>query len=681
MPNYTASRTVRRRLSAAARYRWAAVLWLIFVTATTLTRFAILAWSRAGTTNDGPVLVRAFAAGAAYDALVAMWLIAPFMLYLTIARSTRFGRGPQRTWRRVVVASALGLATFTAAAELIFFDEFDGRFNFVAVDYLVYPTEVTTNIWQSYHVAWASTGIAVVVALAMWTLRPVLHRFDQDAGPRPRWRLVAAGGYAVVLLALTTIVSPSLAHVSDDRVVNELAANGYYTFWQSLRGKDAPYDGLYETRPDSVLFPTLARLLGQDRPGLETQAGWSTLRTIASSSPPRRLNIVVVLEESLGSSFVGTLHPTDSASLTPAFDSLAARGTLLTRAYSTGNRTIRALEATTSSLPPLPGISIVRRPQSIDLFTLPSVLRAHGYATEFVYGGRAMFDGMATYMRENGVDRVVEQRDFPAGTFATAWGVADEAIFDKALAEMDSLQRTGRPFYSLVLTVSNHRPYTYPTGRIQQDPAEKRRAFAVRYADWALGRFMREARAHAFFDSTLFVVMGDHGARVYGAAEIPLSSYEVPVLFYAPGLVSAGVRVNTLASSLDVPPTILGILGLSYESKFFGRDVFHTDSASGRAMMVHNAELALMRGERMAVLGPRSASTIYAVGPSGALSAVASPSATDRELVEEAIAYYAGADHLYRSGRYEFEPRRATLSAGIARDDANLRGSVVSPMQ
>ena len=132
-------------------------------------------------------------------------------------------------------------------------------------------------------------------------------------------------------------------------------------------------------------------------------------------------------------------------SLTPQIDALAEEGTLLTHAYSTGNRTIRAIEATTSSLPPLPGVSIVRRPQSEDLFTLPALLRARGYQTLFVYGGRALFDGMGGYLRHNGVDRIVEQKDFPDGTFKTAWGVADEAIFDRALTEMDGLHATGQP--------------------------------------------------------------------------------------------------------------------------------------------------------------------------------------------------------------------------------------------
>jgi phosphoglycerol transferase MdoB-like AlkP superfamily enzyme len=559
--------------------------------------------------------------------------------------------------RRVGLAAATFAALFVAVAEVVFFDEFDGRFNFVAVDYLIYPTEVVTNLWQSYPVAWVLAGAAAAAVVLVRLLRRPLARLDAAAGPARRGRAVVAMAYAGALAALSVAVSPSLARVSAARDVNELAANGYYTFWQALRGQDAPYDGLYATRPDSVVLPELRRLVvgpaGRGATAGEP-VGSGTARRVAAAGPARRLNVVVVLEESLGAEFVGALHPRDTASLTPRFDSLAAEGTLLTHAYSTGNRTIRALEATTASLPPLPGISVVRRPQSVDLFTLPALLRDRGYATTFVYGGRALFDGMGAYMRHNGIERVIEQRDYPAGTFHTAWGVADEAIFDRALVELDSLHATGRPFYALVLSVSNHKPYTYPAGRIVAEPAARRRDHAVAYADWALGRFVRQARSHAFFDSTVFVLMGDHGPRVYGAAEIPLPSYEVPVLLYAPGIVPAGRRVPTLASSLDVPPTVLGLLGGAYDSKFFGRDVLHDDPAGGRALMTHNAEIALLRGDRLAVLGPRGLARVFVVDSAGGTTPVATTSPADTALVEEAIAYYEGADHLYRRGDYRF---------------------------
>jgi membrane-anchored protein YejM (alkaline phosphatase superfamily) len=183
---------------------------------------------------------------------------------------------------------------------------------------------------------------------------------------------------------------------------------------------------------------------------------------------------------------------------------------------------------------------------------------------------------------------------------------------------------------------------------------------------------VRQARTHAFFDNTVFVLMGDHGPRVYGAAEIPLPSYSVPVLFYAPGIIPAGARVSELASSMDIPPTLLGLLGGDYDSKFFGRDVLAPQPRAGLAVMTHNNEIALMRGQQLAVLGLRGATTVYHVDSTGAMRRVATPDSAGRSLVEDAITYFQTADELYRQGAYRFEraaspPARTTVASSRPR--------------
>ncbi len=350
--------------------------------------------------------------------------------------------------------------------------------------------------------------------------------------------------------------------------------------------------------------------------------------------------------------------------VSPELDRLAAEGTLLTQAYATGNRTIRAIEATTSSLPPLPGASIVRRSQSHGLFTLPALLASVGYQTTFVYGGRALFDGMGGYLSANGIQRIVDQGDMPAASFRTAWGVADETTFDRALIEMDALAAAGKPFYTLILTVSNHRPYSFPTANLEPLPGLKRRENAVRYADYALGRFMRQAKEHPFYSETLFVLMGDHGARVYGAAAIPLGSYEVPILFVGPGI-EPGRRIDTLASSLDVPPTVLARLGMSYDSKFFGQDVFTVDPALGRALVGHNSQVALLRGGDIAVLGLQQSAATFRYDREARTLVPSVSLRTERELEGDAIAYFNGADVAYREGLYQAAP--TPPSARLAR--------------
>jgi phosphoglycerol transferase MdoB-like AlkP superfamily enzyme len=656
--------TGKLRSTLASRYFLAVVLAGIYMAVFLLTRIVLLAVQHAVSRNGfGPTLI-ALGAGEIFDAVVALWMVAPLVFYLSLLPERWFKGRIQRAVLWTGLAVSTFSALFTACIEYYFFEEFNSRFNFVAVDYLAYPTEVADNVWQSYHVTLVFSLVVIVTATVLFLLRrPVREAWQRVTPPLKRVAFVA--GFAAILAVATWTISPALAHVSEDRALNEISLNGYYSFFMALLGKDAPYEGLYATRPQPAVMARLERLLEEKSMVPASFTAGSTLRKIDNPGPSRRLNVVVVLEESLGSELVGSLHPRPE-SLTPSFDALTAEGTLLTHAFSTGNRTVRAIEATTSSLPPLPGESIVRRDNSVGLFTLPSLLASQGYQTMFVYGGRALFDGMGTYLHQNGVERLVDQSSYPPGTFTTAWGVCDEAIFTKALEVMDETHAQGKPFYSLVLSVSNHRPFTFPQDHIKEEKRFHRRENVVRYADWALGQFMAKAKSHAFYQDTVFVLMGDHGARVYGAAEIPLPSYEVPILFVGPG-VTAGVRLPTLASSLDVPPTILGILGLDYDSKFFGHDVFRISPEEGRALMTHGSEIALMRGGRMAVLGLRESAALYTVDEArNEIAKVNSVDAAGHELIEDAIAYYNAADRLYRSGAFGFRPTPVRRPASAA---------------
>ncbi len=638
---------------AYSRFRVVGALALAYLAVCSLTRLALLSFHPDWLVSSSLAVVRSLVYGLAFDLLTAGWWLLPWALYLAFLPESWFAAAWQRRLLAAFASALVFAWLFIATAELFFFAEFDGRFNFVAADYLLYPTEVGENIWQSYPIGLILLGLGVLTWLsARWLRRPLARAWEQpDSGRR---RLVGLAIYIALLSVLAVVVRPGLALVSEDRALNEVTSNGSYSFWRALLGKDAPYEGLYPTLAPAEIERRLESLFSASESRNVVLSGGSTLRRVENPGTPRRLNVVVVLEESLGSEFSGLLSAR-APTLTPELDRLAAEGTLLTQAYATGNRTIRAIEATTSSLPPLPGASIVRRTQSNGLFTLPALLANVGYQTAFVYGGRALFDGMGRYLSANGIQRIVDQGDMPEGAFTTAWGVADETIFDRALVEMDELAAQGKPFYTLILTVSNHRPYTFPTEVLQPLPGLKGRENAVRYADYALGRFLRQARAHPFFSDTLFVLMGDHGARVYGAAEIPLGSYEVPILFLGPGI-EAGRRIDTLASSLDIPPTILARMGMSYDSKFFGQDVFAVDPALGRALVGHNNQVALLRGGEIAVLGLQRSVATFRYDRAARTMERNTSRSVERELEGDAIAYFHGADVAYREGLYQAAP-------------------------
>jgi len=207
------------------------------------------------------------------------------------------------------------------------------------------------------------------------------------------------------------------------------------------------------------------------------------------------------------------------------------------------------------------------------------------------------------------------------------------------------------PFFSVVLSTSNHKPFTFPPGVPGVPEEGGGRQAGVRYADYALGEFFREAKGHDWFQDTLFVVVGDHGARVYGAADVPLYTYEIPILFLAPGRL-APREVSTPISQLDIAPTVLGMLGEPYEAPFFGQDVLSGDApaAEDRALLFnHNHDVALLRGNEMVVFGLRQNVDSYTYDRSRRTFTPLPPAP---DLVELTTAYYQTADELFHSGLY-----------------------------
>lgn len=620
-----------------------------------LTRAVLTAMAWPDLEGRGGVWIKTLWAALRLDAAMALLLALPFALWIAAA-SDRF-RASRLSARVLAVAWGcfLFFFVFVAALETAFFDEFNSRFNSIAVDYLLYPTEVAGNIWQSYPVLWVLFGVAATAGLiGAATVRGFLRRAARPAPPARRWR--SAGVFALAAVGGVGLAPYVKPEVSGNRLQNEIAANGPYAFFYAFWSNDLPYGHFYRTIPsDEALRRTLRLVRDRESGGGAGTASPTLERTQREKGRLDRPNIVIVLEESFGANFTGVLghHPDH---LTPFFDRLAADGILFTNFYATGSRTVRGLEAILCGFPPVPGESIVKRNRSENVFSLAQALKDQGYETMFVYGGRGLFDNMRPFLRANGFDRFVEQKDFASPRFTTIWGVCDEDIFDRALEEFDAFHARGRRFFGTVLSVSNHKPYTYPPGRIDLDPQRRRREHAVKYADWALGQFFEKAKSHAFFKNTVFVIIGDHGARVYGADFIPIHSYEVPFLIYAPELLKPR-RVDVLGSSLDVAPTLMGLTDMSYRSVFFGRDLWDVAPRESYALLQHDRDVGILRGDRLAVLGIHQSARVYRYDRAARKFSSPLPlGPVEEELIRDGVALYQTAYALYQSRRYRLEP-------------------------
>jgi phosphoglycerol transferase MdoB-like AlkP superfamily enzyme len=314
--------------------------------------------------------------------------------------------------------------------------------------------------------------------------------------------------------------------------------------------------------------------------------------------------------------------------------------------YATGTRTIRGLEALTLGTPPIPGQAIVRRPGNEHLSTLGEILRHQGFETLFLYGGYGYFDNMNAYFSGNDY-RIVDRTEFPKASvgFENVWGVADEFLFDNVLAQLDQVHAGGKPFLAHVMTTSNHRPYTYPDGRIDIASPGGREG-AVKYTDYAIGRFIDQARTKPWFADTLFVIVADHCASAAGKTKLPVAGYHIPLILYSPALLPPG-RYTRLASQIDIPPTILDLLGLPGDDHFFGKSTFEqVQNGNDRAFISNYQELGYLKNKQLLVLGPKQKVEMFAIAENGD----AKPTAVDPKVRDEAIAYYQSAYRAFKSG-------------------------------
>ena len=583
--------------------------------------------------------LRLLATGFGYDAVALLYAAAPLALWLAVIPA----RWLDARWHRVLLAAvawaALAALLLTAVSEWLFWGEFDSRFNFIAIDYLVYTREVLGNIVESYAVKPILGAIAVGSTALMWTTWPR----PRSNGTHARgWPLLAA--WMTAAIAATALVDNTMKERGVDRQVDELAGNGLYELFAAFRNNEIDYARFYLTLPQSQAFRGLREELATPNAKFVSDDPQDITRDIASGRPERRMNVVLVSMESMSADFLASFG--NRGGLTTNLDRLAGEGMLFTQTYATGTRTVRGLEALSLSVPPTPGQSIVRRPNNEHLFSLASVFAERGYESKYVYGGYAYFDNMGAFFGANGYT-VVDRRSIPAADIhhETVWGVSDEDLFTQAVAEMNATHAAGKPFFVHVMTTSNHRPYTYPEGRIDIPPGTGRDG-AVKYSDWAVGKFVEDARRQPWFANTLFVFVADHQAASAGKTGLPVERYRIPLIVYSPGNVAPQV-VPRLMSQIDVAPTVLGLLDFSYRSRFLGWDVFRVDPGRDRAFVSTYQELGFIDGGRLVSLRPRRQVSVARVDvPDGDHE-----TDTDQALITEAVSWYQAAGQLFRAGR------------------------------
>jgi phosphoglycerol transferase MdoB-like AlkP superfamily enzyme len=590
----------------------------------------------------------------------------PLAVALALAPDLAFGNAWFRRIVTAYVTAATVAALFVVVSGAFFFLQFGARLNWLVVDYLEMPSEVLEYIWEQYPVVWVFGGLAALVVALYWAISRLLWSGARPSGPiwsRPILAVVLVG-LCIFAIRGTVAGKPlrtgAAYAVSANNTVGQLALNDVHTLVAAIRSDlhDESLEREDFSFPPPERAAQVARAMVYQPQDVDLKWADNPLwRRTVTGKPQTDYNVVVVLMESMAGSPVGILG--HSPSHTPNLDALAREGLYCERMYAVGIRTRRTICNVLCGHPDFGEKSILVRARALGNFlALPQFFRDRGYKTAFISGGKPAWDNMQAFLYSVGVAEFIGQQDGPQGELVNPWGVADELTFKKAHNRF--MAYGDKKFFGVILTITNHEPFRAPAGRTEFLPGDSpdvRRINCIRYADWALGEFFRQAREAPYFKRTIFVLVADHGIEFSPSAMIDAEGYRVPCVIYAPGIVPPG-RIRAVASQTDIPPTVLALLGGEFDHCFMGRNLLAVPPDDGFAFMRSSEMIGFIRGDRKIVLPPMQTPVLYRLGDNGALDLIEGAPSEVADLQEQALSYDYLSAQLYLDMKYR-SPEKA----------------------
>ncbi len=599
--------------------------------------------------HGDPEFLMSFPSGLRMDMIIICYLsILPTLTILILSK-------PQVEKIKAIIlgyiVSILSIDLFMEIATFPFMEEYDRRPDILFIDYLDSPREVLGTLFADYKIYLCIAFIAILILA--YVSRKIFSSLLTNYKP---WKLSIRLLFLPIVAGLIFLGARSslgsrpanigTAIISDNHLVNEITLNSTYTVLYAV------YRRLSHEKNPTKIYGRMKRKEAFERVRnisvipqsdfVESEVPFAH-RQVSPFKRQRPLNLVIILEESLGARFVGSLG---GKPLTPNYDALTKEGLSFTNLYATGTRTVRGMESVVAGFFPMPGRSVIKIGLSKEnFFTIATLLKSKGYATNFLYGGMSNVDNMRNFFSGNGFDKIYDESLIDNAEFRGVWGVSDEDLFNKAHRIFK--EYGDKPFFSLLLTTSNHAPFQFPEGKIElYDQPQATRHNSMKYADYAIGQFFKLAKTAPYYENTIFLVVADHDTRVKGNALVPIDRFHIPALIIGPDVPL--MQFDKLSSQLDLLPTLLHFIGLTTIHPMMGRNLMTlAEEVPGRAFMQFGDHNAYRRGDDVLIMLPHKEPRQFRYRKNQLI-----PVNVDEEFAKDALAYSSMPWYLYREREY-----------------------------
>lgn len=473
-------------------------------------------------------------------------------------------------WISVYNIVLIVLFSIISVVNFNIYREWGSKVNAKAIGFAIStPTEAMASSASS-PIGLSLALLVLLITISIFMQRWIVSR-KLNFGSNPVWlrAIVSILLFAVTFLLIRgglrgSPITQSMAYFSKEQLLNQAAVN---TEWNLLRSSLS--ERMASKNPYVYFDPKKADQLVKD---LFTVEKDSTIQVLKTNKP----NVVLVIIESFTADLTQTLG--NETGITPHFDTLMHKGLLFDRVYASGNRTDKGIVASLAGFPTLASGSVVKWPEKMQ--KLPAISKSlykNGYQTSFYYGGESEFDNYKAFILSHDYQRLVDRNNFKGNDMQSTWGKYDEAVFGRQLQDLNSEKQ---PFFSTLLTLTNHEPYSLP-GKPKfgnSDNVAKFKSTAY-YTDSCINAYLNNAKKQSWYQNTLFIFVADHGHALPKQAHEIYSPerYHIPLLFYGEVIKDEfkGRKFSNVGSQTDIAATLLAQLKIPAKDFIWSKNLLN----------------------------------------------------------------------------------------------------------